>query len=503
MRLIARLLLCLILALGSLRATYYLLYAWQSFHSLRDSFFLESAMVHLAWRVREGVLLYPSWDHYPYVANFYAPFYFVVVGLIGRALGTGYEGLYMVGRALTFASALSTTVLLGLVIYRRYGAGPAGFGMVLSLGVGPLFGFGTMVRPDTLAELLGVAGFFLIGARRSAWAAAGGTLLALAVMTKQTAAIYTLAAAIGLYWEGRARRAITVLAAVLAAVTSTSLAVRYSLEPNFLACLLGEARTPSTFTAWWQTIRQIARVDPELFVLTLVGIALWTSGPRREWMLIVLAALLLASGLVTSAKRGSDTNYFLGLRSVAALAAGALWQATWTRGARPRGWQVLAAAATAGGLFLSTLHAQGHLAIAWRNALGRSTPFGWMAEQFYRELFLAAQDPNRRLLTDVGCIDIRQGERTLYADPYRFKIMVEEGQVDPREVLERIDNGYYDLIITKRDLFSATYADDTFGLPKSLADRARLRYEPNGANFDLFLYRRRAPGRPRVGRQVP
>ena len=66
-----------------------------------------------------------------------------------------------------------------------------------------------------------------------------------------------------------------------------------------------------------------------------------------------------------------------------------------------------------------------------------------------------------------------------------------EGQIDPRWVRKRIGDQYYDSIITTIDMFSDEYLKYDSGLPGSLVEEARLRYQPRGEFFGLFFYVRR------------
>ena len=374
---------------------------------------------------------------------------------------------------------------------RRYGKFAALLGVALSLGVGPLFHSGVMTRPDALAELLALSGFFLASSPRSMTRAVGGVLLYLAAMTKQTALVYLLAVVLGLCLEARAKQAWVILVGVTSALLMTILVVRFSIEPNFVVCLLGESRIPVDFESWWHTISTIAVTDPELFILTIAGIVTWSRGPTREPMTAVLAVLLLASSVVTAAKRGSAENYFLGLRSVAALAVGALWHNMFTSASRPRVWEIVTVAAVAGGTAFSILNA----AYFWRSARQvasvRATGPGKAAVQFYQRLFREAEDPRTRFLTDVGIIDIRQGERTVFADSYKLKLMGENGQFDTKVIQDNIDHEYYDAIVCRSDLFSPSYETYDFGLPMILAERARRHYRLSVAKHGLYIYHRR------------
>ena len=175
---------------------------------------------------------------------------------------------------------------------------------------------------------------------------AGGVALYLAALTKQTALVYLLAAVIGLAFEipGQAGGDPRHGRAVGPRRNGPGGLLVGGAELRRGPCWASRA-TPATFASWWQTIRVVATADPEFFVLTATGIAFWSTGPRREPRLIALAVLLLGSALITCAKRGSADNYFLGMRSVAALAAGGLWHELAAPERRARVWHLVAAAA--------------------------------------------------------------------------------------------------------------------------------------------------------------
>jgi hypothetical protein len=489
MRVTTRILRATLLVVVLVRAVLYGTYVFIRVQNLFDAQYLESAMVHLAWRVQHGVRLYPDWEQYPHVANFYAPLSFLITGLLGRALGTEIRGLYLIGRGVSVVSVLATTLVVGLVLRRLYGGRAALFGMLLGLGGCPLFTSGVMTRPDALAEFLGLTGFFLAEGQRCWSGIAAGLLLSLAAMTKQPALVYVGAAALGLYLEGRTQRALILVAGVTSALMVTVVTVQWWVEPNFVRCLLGESRTPLGFPFWWKTVKAVAIADSEFFVLTTAGVVLWTNGRKREPGLAALALLILTANLLTAAKWGSAPNYFLGLNWVAALAGGALWSEMTRPDSRPKTRQLLVAVAVVAGLLLSTRLVEAYVRVAWSDATRLST--AREALKFYDQLCHTAENPKGRLLTDEGMIDIHHGERTVFADAYRFRLMVEEGQINPRRLRQMIADQYYDLIITQKDLFSDDYLDFDRGLPVTLVEEARLRYKPISEFYGLFFYGRR------------
>jgi hypothetical protein len=495
MQRVLRFLLGLMLVLGGVRALCYLAYAFAQWPTPLEAFHLEAAMVHHCWRVEAGRRLYPPWTDGPYVANFFGPCYFLAVGLAGRVARAGLDGLFRIGRGVTFASGLLTTLVVAGSVGRRHGRGAGLAAGVLSLGSAPLFGFGVMVRPDVPAELLGVSGFLLIGPGARWRTALGSALLVLAVLTKQTAAVFLLAAVATLLALGRGRRALAVLLGCLVAIGGIVAAVTVGPEPDFAPCLLGEVRTPFDLGHWLTTLGRLVRLAPDLLVLPLAGLVLWGAGRAEDRKPAILTLVLLGAGLVTSGKKGADLNYVLSLRVVAALATGALWGAVQDPAARnPRGLLALLVLATVSLVPGTDLAA--HQALqARRQALALASPAGRAALHAYRDLFRMAEDPGVRLLTDCGLVALHQKERAPFVDPWLFRMLVETGRIRPTRLRRDLRSEGYDLVISTADWNGPEYASYSFGLPMDLVEEARDHYTLVGARAGLFVYAPRGNAR--------
>lgn len=484
-----------IVLVAAVRAAVYLGYAVYGLTPQFEAFHLEAKMVLLAYRVRAGLSLYPEWRSYPHVANFFGPLYFVLVGLLGRAAGADIGGLFAIGRAVTFASTVAIAAGAGAVMSRRHGRAAAATAALLCLGTPALVGFSVMVRPDMMAELLGLAGFVVSARGGRVGTLAGGALLVLAILTKQTAVVFLLAAGLALWLGGERGRAICFVAACAACLALVVLAATVVLEPNLVRSLGGESKTPWSFAAWSRTLGRAAYGSPDLFVFPAIGLVLWWRRDTLEarWA-VALAVVVAASSLVLSAKRGADLNYYLSLRVVAALAAAALWQATSTA----QGWVartacVVAVLAGTASLAWSLLHMTGQ-ALATRNDAARmQSPEGRLFLRTFQDVYRLAEDPKFRLLTDVGLFDLHCKERAAFGDPWLFRLLVETGQIEPHAMKRWIDEEAYDVIITSADIFSPEYARYDFGLPMVLVDAARVHYVPDGIRGSRFFYRRRAP----------
>ena len=361
-----------------------------------------------------------------------------------------------------------------------------------------------MVRPDVPAEFLGVAGFFLASARSSLACAIGGAVLVLAILTKQTTVIYLLAASVALGFEGQWRRGVWLGVGSSIALAVVVGGVTLFFEPNFAASLAGESATPMDRGPALETLTRLVRLSPDTLVLPVIGLGLWLLGPagRRNGRLAALAVLLLAYSFATSAKRGSDLNYYLGLRAVEGLAVAALWQAGATASGRARAGLALALLLACVAVVPGVLYAGRGAISARRSAAYLASPVGRDFVEFYREACALAARPDARLLTDSGLIDLHQGTRAAFGDPWLFRMLTETGRIDPALIRERIDAQYYDMVITTTDLMPSSYDSHIFALPKTLADRVREHYVEANSGGGRFVYVRR-PGATSPGDRGP
>jgi hypothetical protein len=380
---------------------------------------------------------------------------------------------------------------------RRFGRGAAVAGALVSLGTAPMVGFSVMVRPDMMAELLGIAGFFASGQATRRGSYLGCVLLILAILTKQTAAIFLLAAALAWFFEGDWRRAVVMLVGCLAPLALIVAVVNAVLEPNFARSLVGDSTTPWALAAWLTTLGRLCQSSPDLLLLPVLGLFFWSRGRSRDIRLATLAVVVLVASLATSAKRGSDLNYYLSLRIVEALAVGTLWHAA--SAAKTRRGQiavVLAAAVAAVAVLPGLQFFAGQAVSTWRTASILSGPVGRSLARTYQQIGRMADDPDVRLLTDSALFDLYQKEHAAFGDPFLFRIQVDTGQIRPDQMRQWIEQESYDLIITMSDLSAPGYADYEFGLPMVLVEPARVHYTLEGSNAGLFFYRRRGLPRP-------
>jgi hypothetical protein len=496
MALISRLLLYSLLAIGVVRVIIYIFYASFMLPVPFEAHNLESKMVLLAYRVERGLSLYPAWWGDSYVTNFFGPVDFLAVGGIGRLLGADIRGLFLIGRTLSFATALSTTIVVAFLVGRRSGRGAGLAAAVMSLGAMPMFGFTIMVRPDGPAEFLGMVGFFLAVARRPRVVAIGVVVLVLATLTKQTAGAFLAAAALAWAWDGKYRRAFGVLAGGIAALGSIVLAVTVGFEPHFARSLVAESMMPWDAAAWRALFDRVVLTSSDVLLMPILGLWLWVGpGARaRDVRPAALTLVLLAASLGLSGKIGADMNYYMSLRIAEALAVGTLWRRIHADPGPGRAPSASYAAAI--GLVVATmgpglLAEVGLFDRAYFHASSFGRPDGRMRSYWYRQAIAQAENPRIRLLTDSGLLDLYQGERAAFGDPWLFRNLVEIGKIRPTVMAERVDSRFYDVIITLHDLGADDYLGQDFRLPRGIVERVRAHYVLRDAVPGLFYYGRR------------
>jgi hypothetical protein len=221
----------------------------------------------------------------------------------------------------------------------------------------------------------------------------------------------------------------------------------------------------------------------------LIGLGLWGVGHRRNPRLLSLTIVLGLGCLVSAGKLGSDLNYFLPWRAVTSLALAefgvVLLGATgW------RLWTGLALWLACGhALTISMVHTGVQMSVAEEARQRRISSQGLTHLQQRGALKAMARDPSVHMLTDRGLLDIQQGERALFADPWLFRVMAEGGRLDLESTIEAIREKRYDVIVTTYPLNDPRYINYDFRLPLPLIEAARHSYTPQEVAGGLVIYR--------------
>lgn len=250
---------------------------------LYDLEWMEGGLLVSAWRVREGLSLYPEPgpDYIPFI---YPPLYSWVLGALGAVFELGAP----LGRWLSAVCSLGAAA--ALVVAARQER--VGWG--LALGAAGLFlscyedsgAFYDLVRIDGLAML--TLGWALV-ALRGGWLRAGGLLLVAAFATKHHAAAFGLPA-LWWVWRGQGRASALRFAAWSVGPALLFLAgMSVATQGRFLVYLLGvpaghpfvfERFLPGTPVALWEALP----FSNALLGLAVVAVGRRASAGQRWWL---------------------------------------------------------------------------------------------------------------------------------------------------------------------------------------------------------------------------
>jgi hypothetical protein len=312
-------------------------------------------------------------------------------------------------------------------------------------------------------------------------------------MTKQTAALYGLAAVVALAGQGRWKTAGWVGACLSALVAGLVGIATATFSPHLADSLLAERLMPLDDLAAWTLFLRTVSSSPELVVFLALGLFAWARPETRDPVGLALAVVAVPLMLGASLKIGSDYNYYLPVRVAASLGAGA-WCGWAVRAAEKGGWArsaagvgtIVAIVAMAPGML--NLH---HLLVAHaQRERVLEGPEGVAYLEATRRLYEVAADPTTRVLTDLGPVALRQGDRASFVDPWLFRHLVNQRLIRPVGMVGMIRRGEFDLLITRGPISSEEYLDDQFAMPQAFTLAARDRYvelPTNGPAGHLYV----------------
>jgi hypothetical protein len=351
-----------------------------------------------------------------------------------------------------------------------------------------MIAYGVMCRPDMMADLLGAAGFFLAFQTDRRWLPAAAVLLALACLTKQTAGVWLAAAVIVLFFrQGMTRRAFFLGGVAAMVVLSVVALLAATSEPDIWSSLFSQFAMPFDPQQQFGILILLLHHSPELLFFVLVGCGLWVSNEHKDRALFILASLWTLAAIVACAKRGSDLNYFLPLRIVEALAAGALCAAAMRSPRHRIGWTLLTFAGILA-MLPGTLFAAETALTALRHRARLESPDGLAEQQQVQHYMQLAADDGVRLLTDSDRLAVYQGCRAAFFDCYLFRLQADAGRIDPRALVDRLQSRWYEYVILSADLSVAHHDYFFYNLPQPVAEAVKANYTLQSQESGLYVY---------------
>jgi hypothetical protein len=397
----------------------------------------EAPLVDQALRLANGQNIYrPDLASPPYTVTNYPPLYVLVMVPWVKLFGPGFG----VGRLISSVSALTTAVLLGLIIYHlsrdRFSAVVTG---LLFLSVPYVTAWSALLRVDLLALACSVAALYALVRWPSAgWAlAGGGLLLTAAIFARQSYALAAPLAAFVWLWGQDRRRALHLACLVGVLTLLLVLIAQLATGGGFLFhAITANANAFGIERLDWN----MRRLWKDAWALLLLGSALLVAGWGRVRAWRLLAGYLLGAGLsaLTIGKIGSNVNYFLELCAALSLSAGALlaWssQRRWLRVLL-----LLLLALQTGRLIQTTL---------WKPVVDVGERRSRMGELRELEQLVAAADGPVLADEYMGMITL-QG-RPLYLQPFEMTQLARAGVWDQTPLVQSIEHGEFELILIHR-----------------------------------------------------
>src|SRR5262249_49956329 len=95
------------------------------------------------------------------------------------------------------------------------------------------------------------------------------------------------------------------------------------------------------------------------------------------------------------------------------------------------------------------------------------------------------------VLTDRPDLALKSAEPPPFVDPFLFRVLVQGGRVQPTELIRRIDNQEYDIVLSTAQIVDPTYERYQFGYPPVVAQAIRRQYVFRSHLAGMFLYQRR------------
>lgn len=441
----------------------------------------EGNQFHAVLRIQTGESLYLNYREMPAIVTPYTPIFYVLNGLLSRALNLGLQDALALTRSLALASTLGIAVMV-FAISRAGGAtrlaALTGAGSFLALPFLDRWGFTS--RPDTLAIVLSMMAAAVL-ARTSSLVPLAATIAVVAFFTKQTAIALPVAATLWLALNGRRRDAVVfvgtwVSLALLIGAPLQAVTGGLFLENVFLAHL-----NPTN------GFESAARTILELPLHTWPMLALATSAvifeARQRALGLFSIYWLVALGVLfyTLRGRGAAENYFIEPSALTcilgsiALARINTWQST-------APWRTLAFS-----MMVTIAYA------AW----------GWHTWQYWRvggELSLdhPVQVPEiaraERIWAEEPSLVVFAGKPLLVSDPFLLSQMTEAGRYDPSFLVNQIRARQFDLILVRGDARQPRSLNGQLKWPEGALKAVAEFYQPRGTRGPYWVYR---PDRPR------
>lgn len=284
---------------------------------------LEGLMVDYSWRITRGLPIYGPPDA-SFAADFYPPLFYIVSLPFLVVSGWSLWGV----RLVSWLSTVGTCIIGGWVVRRNGGSWAA---VVFAIGSAMAFYAPTLhwydiARVDALETFLVVAGLAALAGTdgrsgpKRLWLA--GALLTAAVLTKQTAGLFCIAA-LCYFAVTRDWRRLKILASAFAVFGVASITALWIWTDGWIAQIY---TMPVHHWTSWFGLWKFMTITP-LLPLLMLGVAGVHRPVGRIFLIETTAALVVAA--ISFTKVGGDVNSALPAMFLAAVGAGLAADGVW------------------------------------------------------------------------------------------------------------------------------------------------------------------------------
>gem|GEM_PF-2328699 len=437
--------------------------------SPQDTSSPESLTIHLALKVAAGGPLYSDFRVFPFIVTPYGPLLYEKLGLTARLFSWNAESLFLFGRILLLACALGIAVLLFFSATSETQAESSrAIAPLLFLSCAILYPWACTCRPDVMAAFLAFAGFLVyLKAGGRGWRFTSVLLFLAAFLAKQSA---VAAPAALIFWNiinRRGREALRLACLWLAALFLAFVAMHVVTGGMSTLNIIGSNAAP-------MEARNVRLVGALFFQAAALPLILAAAGAAAQgWRSAGVSYLFvsLAWALFSSAKLGSNVNYFIEPLAAACLLAPSALEALRKNRSRVAGALIAGAAAV---LLLPSL--------SYRiNALETL--------KFDRdEQARSAVNSTRGLvLTDIPRLALA-GRTPILIEPLPLSYLENAGRWNSAPLLDLMDKGGVSLVVLTSPVEQASTWQGLTRLPKSVLNKIREKYGLQMRLGDRFFY---------------
>ena len=416
----------------------------------------------------------------------YGPVYYW--GIRAASALSPWERSLIPGRCLSTLASLTAAGLIGLVVRRHAKSAELGIlGALIFLCSTPVFDWATRHRVDALGTLFALGAYLAVTRRR--WGLAGSAIcVVVGSLVKQSVALSAFPIFLYLLLQKRPKAAVSYALSVATLGTAAWSVLDWASGGYYLAAAVkGNLNSMILTQGYWNGHAFVATPLGIAAVITLAYLLLRepATAIRSVYCVGFVTSTIIAT--VISSKEGSSASYFMEPCALASLVIGVH--------ALP---------------LLASMHQRRALAMVVLLALvvvspdikhirqyGREQGFDWRHVPYGSSMLGKRLDesPHAYVLADGHHVPmvLHAGYLPLVNDPFLFRLLVDNGGLDPGRVVRAMRRGEVKGLVLKKTI--RRHRREVGGIsqkwPPEILDAMQRHYELDARGENLFIYKPR------------